>query len=134
MVPIIRPVTFAVWQLTMEVQTYVLECSGKFGEYGIIGFAALDHVHGQLLDFFMSCRVQRKCVEQAFFSHLFIELRKLAFAQIAVRVRPTKRNAASFRMLHDLGFSQIGEDLWHQHVSTVLPNSDVVRVLTRQFA
>ena len=37
--------------------------------YGLIGFADLDVAAGELLNFFMSCRVQRKRVEQAFFQH-----------------------------------------------------------------
>jgi len=51
-----------------EVETFVLRCADKFGDYGLVGFASVD-VGGEapvLKDFVLSCRVAQKRVEEAF--------------------------------------------------------------------
>ncbi len=48
----------------------VMQCEDRFGDYGIIGFLLLDPDAGVVEDYFMSCRVQRKFVENALFAHL----------------------------------------------------------------
>ena len=49
-------------------RTFMLSCSDRFGDYGIIGMCVLDRRRARVQAFMMSCRVQRKRVEQAFFS------------------------------------------------------------------
>ena len=45
-----------------------LRCCDRFGDYGLIGFAVVNDATGLVSELFMSCRVQRKRVEQAFFA------------------------------------------------------------------
>ncbi|QIG79509.1 HAD-IIIC family phosphatase [Stakelama tenebrarum] len=85
----------------------VLHCSDRFGDYGIIGFAAFDPENACLHDFFMSCRVQRKYVEHAFFDRLKAIVRGGGRDRLTVLHRPTERNGAVTRMLDDLGFARI---------------------------
>lgn len=82
---------------------FLLRCADKFGDYGIIGMCVLDAERGHVLSFMMSCRVQRKRVEAAFFSWL---ARRIAAdrAELVIAHRKTPKNGASVRMLEELGF------------------------------
>jgi FkbH-like protein len=81
----------------------LLRCADKFGDYGIIGMCVLDPARGRVQSFMMSCRVQRKRVEQAFFTWL---TKRIASDRVVIEVvyRKTARNGASARMLEELGF------------------------------
>src|SRR5262249_28038930 len=50
----------------------VLRCSDRYGSYGTVGFCILEVHQPALLvrDFMLSCRVQGKLLESAFFGHL----------------------------------------------------------------
>ena len=54
------------------LEKYVLKCSDRFGSYGTVGFGIVRRTAEEIavLDFMLSCRVQGKSIEQAFFSHL----------------------------------------------------------------
>jgi FkbH-like protein len=82
----------------------LLRCADKFGDYGIIGMCVLDPARGRVQSFMMSCRVQRKRVEQAFFAWL---TKRIAADRgvIEIAYRKTARNGASVRMLEELGFT-----------------------------
>lgn len=113
----------------LGVRTFVLRCSDRFGEYGVIGFAVVDVSAGLLIDFFMSCRVQRKHVENAFFATLGRLLRREGQALMSARVRKTSRNGASFQMLEELEFRASSEpELWVRDLSLEFSHSDTVRV------
>lgn len=85
--------------------TYVLTCSDKFGEYGAIGFCVLAADRPQVESFFMSCRVQRKRVENAFFQLLGRELSARGARRFEIRYKATAKNKASVQMLTELGFT-----------------------------
>ena len=85
--------------------TFMLSCSDRFGDYGIIGMCVLDRRQARVQAFMMSCRVQRKRVEQAFFSWLVTRLRACGQHDvIEVDYRKTERNGAIVKMLQELGF------------------------------
>ncbi len=105
-----------------------LRCADRYGEYGLIGFAELDLEAGELTAFFMSCRVQRKRVEHAVFAYLASLLRAAGRDRFRVRFRATERNAASVRLLEDLGFEP-SPDGWARESGASFPDSDVVRVV-----
>jgi FkbH-like protein len=104
-----------------------LRCSDRFGDYGLIGFAALDLAAGRLIQFFMSCRVQRKRVEHAAFRYLADRLIERGHHQFAVAFRPTERNGASTALLADLGFIA-GAEGWNRPIAPPFADSDVVRL------
>ncbi|MXO99787.1 HAD-IIIC family phosphatase [Altererythrobacter xixiisoli] len=110
----------------------VLSCDDRFGDYGIIGFAVLEPGSGTLLDFFMSCRVQRKHVEHAAFAYMLDELRRHGQTQMKALMRRTDRNRASCSLLENLGFvshpGSNGEEIWHRDTAQPIPQADVVRV------
>ena len=45
----------------------VLSCADRFGDYGVVGFAVVNAATFAVENFFMSCRVQNKKVDNAFF-------------------------------------------------------------------
>jgi len=88
-----------------KYRAYVLRCEDRFGDYGIIGMCVVDHQLARLQSFMMSCRVQRKRVEQAFFAWLSRELSAdRPGGTIAVNYQKTERNQAVVKMLKQLGF------------------------------
>jgi FkbH-like protein len=105
-----------------------LRCADRYGDYGLIGFAELDLEAGELTAFFMSCRVQRKRVEHAVFAHLAGLLRAAGRDRFRVRFCATERNAASVRLLEDLGFERT-PDGWECDAGASFPDSDVVRLV-----
>ncbi|MGC1304953.1 MAG: HAD-IIIC family phosphatase [Caulobacteraceae bacterium] len=105
-----------------------LRCTDRYGDYGLIGFAELDLEAGELVEFFMSCRVQRKRVEHAAFAHLAERLGAAGHAVFRVRFQATERNGASVRLLEELGFAR-DEDGWVRDLADPFVDSDVVRLV-----
>jgi FkbH-like protein len=105
-----------------------LRCADRWGDYGLIGFADLDLARGELLAFFMSCRVQRKRVEHAAFAHMAALARGAGTDVLRVRFRETERNGAAVRLLEDLGFERAGEG-WARPLARPFADADVVSVL-----
>jgi FkbH-like protein len=83
---------------------WTMRCRDRFGDYGLIGFALFDAKEGNLLDFFMSCRVQRKRVEAAFFNWMAKQMNEAGAARICVRWRKAARNGPAVEMFEALGF------------------------------
>jgi FkbH-like protein len=105
-----------------------LRCADRFGDYGVIGFVSLDVPMGEVTEFFLSCRVQRKRVEHAFFAMAAQKFRDFGHQTMRVRFRPTDRNAKAAEMLGDLGFTQDSDGLWSRSVAVPFADTDVVRV------
>jgi FkbH-like protein len=113
---------------------FVLSCADRFGDYGQIGFCVLTKGRPQVESFFMSCRVQRKRVENAFFRRLAAELESRGAHRVEVRFRPTAKNGASAGMLGDLGFAfepsgLDGEGLYVRPLDAPFEDADVVRLV-----
>jgi FkbH-like protein len=113
---------------------FVLSCADRFGDYGAIGFCVLAEGSPQVESFFMSCRVQRKRVENAFFRRLAAELGARGARRLEVRYRPTAKNGASAQMLSDLGFDfepsgPEGEGLYLRPLDRPFDDGEVVRLV-----
>lgn len=108
-----------------------LRCADRFGDYGLIGFVRARPAEGRIIDYFMSCRVQRKRVEAAFFAWLAGEMARAGAAQMAARHIAAARNAPAVEMFEDLGFvlTRDAEGGWlRRDVSASFPGSDIVSV------
>ena len=111
----------------------VLSASDKFGSYGVIGFARVDRTNWRVEDFFMSCRVQRKRVDHAFFDWL----RRQALAAGAGRLeisyvasaknKPAREVLADEMKLSSQQVSEGGERFWID-VSNRVVDAEVVEV------
>ena len=116
-------------RLDCSDSVYLLRCADKFGDYGIIGMCVLDPARGRLQSFMMSCRVQRKRVEAAFFSWL---AKRIApdHGMIEIAYRRTARNDASVRMLEELGFTFQPIGVVRTKVSTCARRASLSRTAT----
>jgi FkbH-like protein len=85
-------------------QGWTMRCKDRFGDYGLIGFALFAPAKGELLDFFMSCRVQRKRVEAAFFTWMREQMTMAGATAITARWRKAARNGPAVEMFEALGF------------------------------
>jgi FkbH-like protein len=88
----------------------IMSCRDKFGDYGIIGFMVFDTSTWMIEDFFMSCRVQRKKVEQALMGYLQDLAAESARSGIRVHYKRSKRNAPALEMLSEMGFQRTEGD------------------------
>jgi FkbH-like protein len=119
-----------------------LRCSDRFGDYGLIGFAAVDRAQGLIRELFMSCRVQRKRVEHAFMAWLGGDMAMRGLEVLRVAYAPTGRNGAALEMLGELGFKPSGEALtgdgetetWVRAAAEPIPEADIVTLLAQSAA
>jgi FkbH-like protein len=115
---------------------FVLRCSDRFGDYGLIAFAVVDFSKGLVSELFMSCRVQRKRVEHAFMAWLAGEIAVHGGETLRIAFLPTPRNGAAREMLDGLGFKPLTptapdhvEAVWARSVAAPIEDADVVAVL-----
>ena len=89
-----------------QLEKYVLKSSDAYGSYGTIGFGIVEHGTGiiQIRDFMLSCRVQGKFIEQAFFHHLVEHHNTQSAGTLWVNFRETARNKPAQQVLESLGF------------------------------
>jgi FkbH-like protein len=108
---------------------YALGCSDKFGDYGIVGFAIVDQQHFNVDDFFMSCRVQHKKVDHAFFGWLLQKARARGVERVTVSFRSTGRNEPARQVLNEMNFEELENA--NSYISPTLdelPHWDIVAV------
>jgi len=87
---------------------FVIKCSDKYGSYGTVGFSITEQRPDALCvrDFMLSCRVQGKFIEQAFFHHICAHHNPDGAAVLWVNFQPTERNKPAQQVLHSLGFQK----------------------------
>jgi len=91
------------------IEKYVIECADRFGSYGTVGFSLVrrDPDAVTIDDFMLSCRVQGKFVEQAFFSLLMNERNPERVSRLVVNYRKTDRNTPAWNVLESLHFESL---------------------------
>lgn len=85
-------------------EVLAVRCQDRFGDYGLIGAVVWAPERGEINDFFMSCRVQRKKVEAALTAWLVQEARAKGAKRLSVRWRKATRNGAAAELFLALGF------------------------------
>ena len=110
----------------------LMQCTDRFGDYGVIGLAVLDLSASTLESFMMSCRVKGKMVEHAFYAHALNHLQRLGKDQLSVTYKKTERNHASVQILDDLGFepgpTQSGQTIYTRSTSASIEGASVVQI------
>ncbi|MGI9073470.1 MAG: HAD-IIIC family phosphatase [Bryobacteraceae bacterium] len=83
-----------------------MECSDKFGAYGIVGFAAVDERSDPpvLLDMVLSCRVAQKRVEQSFLEWLALREIQRGMRTLRADLVKTERNTPMLQVFQSLPF------------------------------
>jgi len=94
---------------TGDMDTYVLDCSDRFGSYGTIGFCVVNRAEVRMTDLMFSCRVQGKRVEHAFVSYLIDRYREGSRLEFLVDYRKTAKNKVPGKVFEDLGFQTRGD-------------------------
>ena len=110
-------------------EKYVVRCSDRFGDYGIVGFCIASRQSSEVRidDLMLSCRVQGKFIEEALFAH--VAQRPDGPAQaVAVNFVPTARNAAARAVLDRLGFAAGEDGLLRRDAIADAPGRAVVSV------
>lgn len=94
----------AVFLADPTLKKYVLECSDRYGSYGIVGFCVARRSPGVVLvvDLMLSCRVQGKFIEQSLFHYLVN--REPSAQRLEINFKKTNRNAPAQAVLRKLGF------------------------------
>ena len=83
----------------------VLACSDKFGDYGVIGFAIVDTERFHVENFFMSCRVQHKKVDHAFFAWLITQAMRHGRDTVSTVFHFSGRNQSARQVLEEMAFA-----------------------------
>lgn len=106
-----------------EIDKYVLACTDKFGSYGTVGFSIVRATPAEIevKDFMLSCRVQGKFIEKAFFSYLLRHHTHKSVSRFRVNYMQTSRNTPAKQVLDKLQFVNaedgVGLILDHPHES-----------------
>jgi FkbH-like protein len=91
-----------------HLEKLVLRSSDRYGSYGTVGFAIVERADNviRIMDFMLSCRVQGRLLEQAFFSHLLERHNPEGATNLWVNFRETPRNSPALHVLKSLGFCE----------------------------
>jgi len=108
----------------------VLSCADKFGDYGIIGFAIVDVERFHVENFFMSCRVQHKKVDHAFFAWLIERAMARGQNVVSTVFHFSGRNQSAQQVLEEMKFAPAGDDeIFVSPRLGELPERDIVAVI-----
>jgi FkbH-like protein len=114
-----------------SLEKYVLYSSDKFGAYGLIGFGMVRHPAGviEIQDLMLSCRIQGKLIEHAFFDHLEMHHNRENVPSLRVNFIETKRNQPARLALEAAGLQKLeGEDGYARAIQPGRAGSGIVRV------
>ena len=118
-----------------DLDKYVLRCSDKYGSYGTVGLAVvrMREEDIRIEELMLSCRVQGRLIEQAFFGYLLERQNGNGCNRLSVNFRATPRNGPARQVLEDLKFlpNADGDGLWLD-VSEHAPTRDSVEVVETQ--
>jgi FkbH-like protein len=93
-----------------SLDTHVVQCRDRFGDYGIVGFALVDRRESILTDLMFSCRVRGRRVEHALLCYLVNRYREAGCSDFRARYRRTERNAVGGCVFDDLEFENRGSE------------------------
>jgi FkbH-like protein len=92
---------------TPYLDTYVLSCEDRFGNYGVVGFSIVDRREPRMTDLMFSCRIQSKRVEHAFLAYVIRKYIAETGNDFHANYRKTPRNAPSGRVFGDLLMEEV---------------------------
>jgi FkbH-like protein len=91
------------------IETYVIDCTDRFGNYGIVGFAVVDIRVPCLLDLMFSCRIQGKRVEHAVLAFLLNRFVAGRNQDFYANYRQTPKNAVAGKVFEEMDFEGVAE-------------------------
>ena len=117
-----------------EFEKYVLRCSDKYGSYGTVGLGLVRRQEQEIRveEFMLSCRVQGRLIEQAFFHYLLEHSNKNDFKRLRVKFNPTPRNKPAAEVLHQLNFQTDADDGLSLDVSAQTLSYDHIEIVSER--
>ena len=117
-----------------EFEKYVLRCSDKYGSYGTVGLGLVRRQEQEIRveEFMLSCRVQGRLIEQAFFHYLLEHSNKNDFKRLRVKFNPTPRNKPAAEVLHQLNFQTDADDGLSLDVSAHTLSYDHIEIVSER--
>ena len=118
--------------ITNGKRGFVLSCSDKFGDYGVIGFAIVDVDRFHVENFYMSCRVQHKKVDHAFFAWLIGRAIERGYDRVSAKFHFSGRNQSARQVLQEMKFFPSSDnDVYCSPRLDDLPERNVVKLIDR---
>jgi FkbH-like protein len=115
-----------------DLDTYVLGCKDRFGDYGIIGFSIIRKSDATLQDLMFSCRIQSKRVDHAFLTHVINTYHKPGKTPFQVEYRKSSKNTPSAQIFSEMGFIETGKkddiSILSYPEALPLPTNNIVEV------
>jgi FkbH-like protein len=113
-----------------------MDCTDRFGGYGIVGFSSIDESLDvpRLVDFAMSCRVAQKRVEHALFQWLAERVKRMNRRALTATLKKTHKNSPLVEVFKALPFVTIAEDASEIQLELPVGNmvaTDIVRVVAQ---
>jgi FkbH-like protein len=116
-----------------KYEAFSMDCEDKYGQYGTVGFAIVSKHNAQLIDLMLSCRVQAKRVEHAFFSFLLHHYKAKGFEIFSALYKRTDRNCKAGEVFNDMGFEEesLKENvkMYIFALDKPIPNDNVIQIL-----
>ena len=110
-----------------EYDCYRIKVNDKYGDYGLVGFAAFDISNKKnlvLKHFVFSCRAARKKLEQSFFEKIIDIYREKGFDSLRLICKKTERNALMQSVLEECGLFLKEEEVDDEFVLSVTMNTE----------
>lgn len=98
----------------------------RYGSYGLVSVVVLelkDNNQCFIEEWFMSCRVLKREMEQFIINSIVSEVQKRGIKTILGQYIPTSKNAMVKSIYGDLGFEKVGDDNWLLQVESFKPLS-----------
>ena len=116
------------------IECFALHCRDRFGDYGLVGFAAIDLTNAEprIRDFVLSCRVAQKRVEETFLRWYAQRAQRRGATGITASFVSTSRNGPLREALAAIEFEAAMQDgssqllSWTFHAPVIVP--DIVAV------
>lgn len=111
------------------LEKFVLKSRDKYGSYGTVGFCIVERAPRAICvrDFMLSCRVQGKYLEKAFFGHLMERHNPEGAENLWVNFQKTARNTPALNILESLGFEPCKEGIDESGPGMKLNSTDSLR-------
>lgn len=113
------------------LEKFVLACSDRYGDYGTVGFSIVRQERSEIRieDFMLSCRVQGKLIEQAFFQHLLEHHNVGGATRLWINFQETVRNKPAQQVLEKLNFAgRPGEPGLFLDLASSFSDRDLIKV------